>query len=386
MRVFLVVLDGVGVGWQPDSAAFGDEGADSLGHVMASQGLRLPELAKLGLHNITGTSFYKPEKAEGFFGRMMELSQGKDTTTGHWEMAGVVLETAFPTYPNGFPQEVLDEFTRRTGRGMLGNVVASGTEIIQTLGEEHVRTGKAIVYTSADSVFQIAAHESVIPLDELYHICRETRAMLTGPHAVGRVIARPFTGEAGSFRRTENRRDFSLEPPGGNLLDVLYDGCVKVTAIGKIMDIFAGRSISEWIHSHNNREGLEAILSCMQSREQGFFFANLVDFDMIYGHRNDAAGYARALQEVDGYVPRFRHAMGEDDVLIFTADHGVDPCFPGTDHTREHVPLLGWGKKLKAGVDVGTRHGYCDLGQTVAHLFGKSIEKGTSFAKDIKGE
>ncbi len=385
MRVFLVVLDGVGAGWQPDSAAFGDEGADSLGHVMASQGLSLPELGKLGLHNITGTSFYHPQQAEGFFGRMMELSQGKDTTTGHWEMAGIVSEQPFPTFPNGFPQEILDEFTRRTGRGVLGNVAASGTEIMDALGEEHMRTGKPIVYTSADSVFQIAAHEGVIPLDELYRICREARAMLTGPFAVGRVIARPFLGAPGAFRRTENRRDFSLEPPKGHLLDVLYEGCVKVTAIGKIMDIFAGRSISEWIHSHNNREGLDAILDCMRGTEQGFFFANLVDFDMIYGHRNDAAGYARALLEVDGYVAEFRKAMREDDILIFTADHGVDPCFPGTDHTREHVPLLGWGKRMKAGADLGTRHGFCDLGQTIASLFGMKIEKGISFAREIIG-
>ncbi len=386
MRVFLVVLDGVGIGWQPDSAAFGDEGADSLGHVTESQGLFLPELARLGLYNIAGTSFYKPVQAEGFFGRMAELSQGKDTTTGHWEMAGIVLDKPFPTYPHGFPPEIIGEFTRRTGRGVLGNIAASGTEIIAELGEEHLRTGKPIVYTSADSVFQIAAHEAVIPLEEQYRICREAREMLAGPHAVGRVIARPFLGEPGAFRRTENRRDFSLAPPKGHLLDVLFEGGVKVTAIGKIMDIFASRSISEWIHSHNNHEGLEAILSCMKSGGPGFYFANLVDFDMIYGHRNDAAGYAQALLEVDGYVAKFRRAMGEGDVLLFTADHGVDPCFPGTDHTREHVPLLGWGPKLNSGVDLGTRQGFCDLGQTVADLFSMSIEKGKSFAREIKGE
>jgi phosphopentomutase len=384
MRVFLVVLDGVGAGWQPDSAAYGDEGADTLGHVMQSQNLFLPELAKLGLYNIEGTSFYQPIAAEGNFGRMMERSRGKDTTTGHWEMAGIVLEKPFPTYPDGFPKDVIDAFTRITGRGVLGNCAASGTEIIVQLGAEHVRTGKPIVYTSADSVFQIAAHEQVIPLDELYHMCVEARRMLTGEHAVGRVIARPFTGVEGAFQRTENRRDFSLEPPDGHLLDKLYNGCVKVTAIGKIMDIFAGRSVSEWIHSHANTEGLAAILGCMQSREEGFFFANLVDFDMKYGHRNDAVGFASALSEVDSYIPKFRQAMRDDDVLMFTADHGVDPCFPGTDHTREHVPLLAWGKNWKHGVNLGTRQGFGDLGQTIAEMFNIQGNYGRSFFTDIK--
>jgi phosphopentomutase len=386
MRVFLVVLDGVGAGWQPDSVIFGDEGADTLGHVMQSQSLYLPELAKLGLYNIGGTSFYNPVSADGCFGKMMELSQGKDTTTGHWEMAGIVQGKPFPTYPDGFPQDVIDEFTRITGRGVLGNCAASGTEIIVQLGEEHMRTGKPIVYTSADSVFQIAAHEQVIPLDELYHICVESRQMLTGKHGVGRVIARPFTGEPGNFRRTENRRDFSLEPPKGHLLDKLYDGCIQVTAIGKIMDIFAGRSISIWNHSHGNTEGLDAILESMEGREEGFFFANLVDFDMKYGHRNDAVGFAAALTQVDGYVEKFRRAMRDTDVLMFTADHGVDPCYPGTDHTREHVPLLVWGKSLRQGVDLGTRRGFTDLGQTIAELFHIQVEYGKSFMNDIKGE
>ena len=385
MRVFLLVLDGVGAGWQPDSVSFGDEGADTLGHVMEKEGLYLPELAKLGLYNIPGTSFYKPIAAEGCFGRMKEQSRGKDTTTGHWEMAGVVLDKPFPTYPDGFPQQVIEEFTRITGRGVLGNCAASGTEIIRELGDEHVRTGKPIVYTSADSVFQIAAHEGVIPLEEQYHICVEARRMLTGEHAVGRVIARPFTGKSGAYTRTENRRDFSLEPPKGHLLDVLYEGCVKITAIGKIMDIFAGRSISEWIHSHNNTEGLEAVLGCMEGKDEGFFFANLVDFDMLYGHRNDSAGFGNALKEVDGYTARFRRAMRDSDVLFYTADHGVDPCYPGTDHTREHVPLLAWGRQLRQGVGLGTRHGFSDLGQTIAGLFGKKIQNGITFLSDIKG-
>lgn len=384
MRVFLAVLDGVGAGWQPDSACFGDEGADTLGHVIEAEGLYLPELAKLGLYNIQGTSFYKPVRCEGCFGRMEERSRGKDTTTGHWEMAGVVLDKPFPTYPDGFPKEVMDEFTRLTGREALGNCAASGTEIIQLLGAEHVRTGKPIVYTSADSVFQIAAHEGVIPLDELYRICVLSRRMLTGRHAVGRVIARPFEGEEGAYRRTENRRDFSLAPPQGNLMDLLYGNCVKITAIGKIMDIFAGRSVSEWIHSHNNTEGLDAILGCMRGESEGFFFANLVDFDMKYGHRNDTNGFAQALKEVDSYVPRFMAAMRDGDILIFTADHGVDPCYPGTDHTREHVPLLVWGGKLRQGADLGTRHGYGDLGQTVAELFGFTAGYGVSFLREIR--
>jgi phosphopentomutase len=385
MRVFLVVLDGVGAGWAPDAAEYGDVGADTLGHVMQAENLHLPEFAKLGLYNITGTSFYRPERAEGAFGKMMELSKGKDTTTGHWEMAGIVLDKPFPTYPNGFPKDVIDEFTRRTGRGVLGNCAASGTEIIKVLGAEHVRTGKPIVYTSADSVFQVAAHEEVIPLEELYHICREAREMLTGGHAVDRVIARPFIGEEGAYTRTENRRDFSLPPPKGHLLDRLYDGCVHVTAIGKILDIFAGRSMNEWIHSHNNTEGLDAILACMQGQAEGLFFANLVDFDMLYGHRNDAAGFASALMEVDGYIPKFRQAMRDGDVLFFTADHGCDPTSPSTDHNREYVPLLAWGKSLKQGVDLGVRHGFGDLGQTVADLFGIPAGFGQSFLGEIKG-
>lgn len=383
-RVFLVVLDGVGAGWQPDAAEYGDVGADTLGCVMRSRNLYLPEFAKLGLYNIGGTSFYRPEAAEGGFGKMMELSKGKDTTTGHWEMAGVMLEKPFPTYPHGFPKEVIDEFTRRTGRGVLGNYPASGTEIIKVLGEEHMKTGKPIVYTSADSVFQIAAHEGVIPLDELYHICVEARRMLTGQHAVNRVIARPFTGVPGSFARTENRRDFSLPPPEGHLLDRLYNGCVQVTAIGKIMDIYAGRSVSEWIHSHNNSEGLDAILDSIKGEANGFFFANLVDFDMKYGHRNDAGGFASALLEVDGYIPKFRQAMRDGDVLIFTADHGCDPCDPSTDHNREYVPLLVWGRRLRHGADLGTRRGFSDLGQTVAEIFGMKAEYGQSFLNDIR--
>jgi phosphopentomutase len=385
MRVFLVVLDGVGAGYAPDAADYGDVGADTLGGVIRDQHLYLPEFAKLGLYNIEGTSFYKPERAEGSFGKMMELSKGKDTTTGHWEMVGIVLEKPFPTFPNGFPKEVIDEFTRRTGRGVLGNCAASGTEIIKVLGAEHVRTGKPIVYTSADSVFQIAAHEQVIPLEELYRMCREAREMLTGAFDVDRVIARPFTGTEGAYVRTENRRDFSIAPPQGHLLDRLFEAGVKVTAIGKILDIFAGRSMSEWIHSHNNEEGLEAILGCMQGAAEGLFFANLVDFDMKYGHRNDVSGFASALREVDVYISKFRHAMREDDVLMFTADHGCDPCNPSTDHNREYVPLLVWGKSLKQGVDLGIRHGFSDLGQTVAEMFNIAANYGKSFLNDIKG-
>jgi phosphopentomutase len=386
MRVFLIVLDGAGAGWAPDAAEYGDVGADTLGNVMRSRNLYLPEFAKLGLYNIAGTSFYRPERAEGSFGKMMELSKGKDTTTGHWEMAGIVLEKPFPTFPEGFPKEVLSEFTRRTGKGVLGNYPASGTEIIRVLGPEHVRTGKPIVYTSADSVFQIAAHEGVIPLEELYRMCREARELLTGDYAVGRVIARPFTGVEGAYVRTENRRDFSLPPPKGHLLDRLYDACVPVTAIGKILDIFAGRSMNEWIHSHGNAEGLQAVLNCMKGEAEGFFFANLVDFDMKYGHRNDAEGFAAALSEVDRYLAEFRQAMREGDVLMFTADHGCDPTNPSTDHNREYVPLLVWGKSLRRGVDLGIRRGFVDLGQTVADLLGVPADFGKSFKNDIEGE
>lgn len=384
MRVFLVVLDGVGIGWSPDAAEYGDAGADTLGHVTAAESLYLPEFAKLGLYNIEGASFYNPEPADGCFGRMMEFSKGKDTTTGHWEMAGIVLEKPFPTYPDGFPGEVIDEFTRRTGRGVLGNRAASGTQIIQQLGAEHVRTGKPIVYTSADSVFQVAAHEQVIPPEELYRICREAREALSGGHAVSRVIARPFTGTEGAYTRTANRRDFSLPPPRGHLLDRLCENRVRVTAIGKIYDIFAGRSIDEWLHSHSNAEGLEAVLACMKSRAEGFFFANLVDFDMLYGHRNDTRGFAEALREVDGCIAKFRQAMRGDDVLLFTADHGCDPMSPSTDHNREYVPVLAWGRGLKRGADLGVRRGFGDLGQTVADLFGIQASFGKSFLYDIK--
>ncbi len=378
MRVFLVVLDGVGAGEQPDSARFGDAGADTLGHVLRATGVELPNLARLGLYNMPGTSFRDPRPCEGCYGLMTEVSQGKDTTTGHWEMAGIVTERPFPTYPDGFPPEVIDAFKAATGLDVLGNCAASGTEIIQSLGAEHVRTGWPIVYTSADSVFQIAAHEDVIPLERLYELCRTARGLLTGHHAVGRVIARPFEGEAGAFRRTDNRRDFSLEPPPGHLLDRLTAAGVKVTAIGKIQDIFAGRSIDEWLPTHSNAEGLAATQRCVEQGGDGFYFANLVDFDMIYGHRNDAPGFAAALKGVDDAIPAMLTAMKPDDALFFTADHGVDPCFAGTDHTREHAPLLAWGPDMRRGVDLGTRRGFMDLGQTIAERFGVPAGYGQS--------
>lgn len=384
MRIFLVVLDGVGAGEQPDSYLFGDAGADTLGHVLRETGVTLPNLARLGLYNMPGTSFEDPRPCEGCFGRLREVSQGKDTTTGHWEMAGIVTERPFPTYPDGFPPEVIDAFVHATGvAGVLGNCAASGTEIIERLGDEHVRTGMPIVYTSADSVFQIAAHEGVIPLERLYEMCRAARALLQGPHAVGRVIARPFEGGAGSYHRTANRRDFSLEPPKGHLLDVLTAAGVKVTAIGKIEDIFAGRSINQWLPTHSNAEGIAATLQCMQEGGDGFYFTNLVDFDMIYGHRNDAPGFATALKAVDDAVPAMLAALRAGDGLFFTADHGVDPCFPGTDHTREHVPLLAWGPDMRRGINLGIRQGYMDLGQTIADRFGVSIAQGQSMKTQL---
>lgn len=387
MRIFLVVLDGVGAGEQPDSRQFGDAGADTLGHVLRHTGVALPNLAQMGLYNMPGTSFEAPRPCQGCYGRMLELSQGKDTTTGHWEMAGIVTERPFPTYPDGFPPEVIDAFVQQTGvPGVLGNCAASGTEIIQRLGDEHVRSGNPIVYTSADSVFQIAAHEGIIPLERLYELCRAARALLQGPHAVGRVIARPFEGSSGAYRRTANRRDFSLEPPKGHLLDVLVAAAVKVTAIGKIEDIFAGRSIDQWLPTHSNAEGLAAVLRCMREGGDGFYFANLVDFDMIYGHRNDAAGFAEALKAVDDALPAMRAALAPGDALFFTADHGVDPCYPGTDHTREHVPLLAWGPDMRRGVNLGIRRGYMDLGQTIADSFGVSISRGQSMKLQLWGK
>jgi phosphopentomutase len=386
-RAILIVLDGVGAGENPDAAAYGDEGASSLEHcAQAIGGLELPNLGRIGLGNITPILGTPPEeRAAGAYGRMAEAAAGKDSTTGHWEMTGVVLRKPLPTYPDGFSPEVVEPFERAIGRKVIGNKAASGTEIIKELGEEHVRTGRPILYTSADSVFQVAAHQDVIPLEELYHICQIARSQLaSGEHAVGRVIARPFIGTPGHFTRTEHRRDFSLEPLGTTLLDVLKDAGKDVIGIGKIEDLFAGRGLTARDHTETNTEGMQATLDWLGKDFSGLLFVNLVEFDMLWGHRRDSQGYARALREVDAWFARVQQAMRPGDAIFFTADHGVDPTHKGTDHTREHVPLLAYGEPVRAGVDLGVRPTYADLGQTLAEAFRVGpLPAGTSFARSI---
>jgi len=369
-RVFLLVLDSVGCGALPDAAAYGDEGADTLGHVAAAVGgLRLPALERLGLGCLHAIEGVRPvADAGGVWGRMAEASRGKDTTTGHWEIAGVPLDEPFALFPDGFPDAILRPFERATGRGILGNRAASGTVIIEELGAEHVETGDLIVYTSADSVFQIAAHERVVPLEELYAACRAART-LCDEHRVARVIARPFVGEPGGFTRTYNRRDFSMAPPAPTLLDRLVGAGVEVTGVGKIEDIFAGRGITRSVHTSGNEDGMRSALELARTAGPGLVFANLIDFDMLYGHRNDARGYSRALERVDAFVPDLERALAPGDVVIVTADHGCDPTFPGTDHTREHVPLLAFGPGLRGG-PCGTRRTFADVAETVLALFG----------------
>jgi phosphopentomutase len=374
-RVVLIVLDGVGAGEAPDAAEYGDVGSNTLGNLARARGgLRLPNFQALGLGNLLEIEGVPPAAApRASFGRMRERSRGKDTTSGHWEIAGLVLETPFPTYPRGFPPEVIEPFARAIGRGVLGNKAASGTEIIRELGAEHRRTGKPIVYTSADSVFQVAAHEETIPVEELYRICEIARGLLTGAHAVGRVIARPFAGPEGAFARTERRHDFSLEPPGTTICDALVAAGIPVWGVGKIPDIFAGRGITRALGGKSNRECLAATLDGMRSLEHGLLFTNLVETDMLWGHRNDTAGYARALEEIDAAVPALLGALRPDDLLVFTADHGCDPTTPSTDHSREYAPLLLAGRLPGApaafGRDLGVRDTFADVAATVAaHL------------------
>ena len=381
-RIVWIVLDSVGIGAMPDAAAYGDEGSDTLGNIAQQRFLSLPALMRFGLANIRPLTGMAPvERPAGAYGRCTLASPGKDTTTGHWEMAGIILEKPFPVYPNGFPPDVMQAFEERIGRAALGNKAASGTEIIKELGEEHVRTGSPIVYTSADSVFQVAAHESVIPLQELYSICHTARAILRGPHEVGRVIARPFTGEAGHFIRTANRKDFAVPPPMGMLLDRLAKGGTAVYGIGKISDIFLGRGIAKSVKTKDNADGMARTIAAMDEQERGLIFVNLVDFDQLYGHRNDVEGYASALEAVDKWLPCL--PLKNDDLLILTADHGCDPTTPSTDHSREYTPLLVYGDRVKAAVNLGTRKSLADIGQTVAANFGASIAAGTSFLNDI---
>ena len=371
-RAILIVLDSVGVGELPDAPDYGDTGSNTLGNIVKSSGgIRLPNMTNMGLGKIDGIDYLPvPGDISGSYGRMAEVSKGKDTITGHWEIAGIQLEYPFPTYPNGFSREILEKFEQLSGRGILGNCVASGTEIIKEYGEEHMRTGKLIVYTSADSVFQIAAHEEIVPLEELYRICRIARDMLQGENMVGRVIARPFTGMPGSFSRTVNRRDFSAEPTADTILDKLQQKGLDVIAVGKIEDIFSGKGITLAEHTKSNMNGVDITLKYMKEDNKGIIFTNLVDFDMVFGHRNNVEGYRQALEEFDARLPEIVAAMREGDLLIITADHGCDPTTPSTDHSREHVPLLVYGRNVKQDVNLGTRKTFADLASTIADTFG----------------
>ncbi len=383
-RVIWIVLDSVGIGEMPDAAAYGDVGSDTLGNIARRRTLRLPNMTRLGLGNIKPLAHVDAAaQPTAAFGRCALASPGKDTTTGHWEMVGIHLAKPFPLYPHGFPPEIMQEFERRIGRGTLGNCAASGTEIIKELGEEHLRTGKPIVYTSADSVFQVAAHEEVIPLWELYKICETARAILRGPYEVGRVIARPFIGQPGNFSRTPNRKDYAVPPPKGMLLDQLDANKVPVYSVGKIFDVFLGRGIGGHEKSKNNADGMAKTLDAMDELERGLLFVNLVDFDQLYGHRNDVEGYARALEEFDAWLPSLYGKLAEDDLVILTADHGCDPTTPSTDHSREYVPLLAYRPRKAEGVNLGVRSTLSDIGQTVAENFGTKISEGASFLEAI---
>ncbi|MGC2332333.1 MAG: phosphopentomutase [Candidatus Acidiferrales bacterium] len=385
-RVIWIVLDSVGIGELPDAAEYGDVGRDTLGHIARSRTLLLPNLVRLGLANIKPlANLTPPAHAAGYFAKSATVSPGKDTTTGHWEMAGIWLDQAFPVYPHGFPKELIAEFERRIGRRTLGNKPASGTEIIKELGEENVRTGWPIVYTSGDSVFQIAAHEDVIPIAELYRECEIARALLDGPNRVGRVIARPFTGAVGNFRRTERRHDYAVEPPRPMLLDVLADRGVPVFGVGKIHDIYNGRGVKDYVTTKNNADGMAKISEALTRRASGLIFANLVDFDMLYGHRKDVEGFARSLEEFDAMLGPFIDGMRASDLLLVTADHGCDPdpVNPTTDHSREYVPILACSSGAAGGANLGIRSTLADMGQTVAENFGGTIPHGTSFLGEI---
>ena len=388
-RTALIVLDGIGVGELPDAGRFGDEGSNTLRNTaLAVGGLNLPHLGRLGLGHILDLPGVPPDPAPiGCFGRMAEQAAGKDTTTGHWELAGVILDRPFPVYPNGFPREVIDAFTAAIGRGVLGNKPASGTAIIDELGEEHMRTGKPIVYTSADSVFQIAAHEEIIPVEQLYEMCQIAREILQGEHAVGRVIARPFVGQPGNFQRTARRKDFSLPPPRPTVLDRLVAAGVPVFSVGKIEDIFAGQGITAGQRTKNNMETVDGVISRLRT-EAGpcLVFANCIDFDMLYGHRNDPEGMARALAEFDARVPEILDSLRPGDLLIVVGDHGNDPTTPSTDHSREYTPLLCYSHNGRAGVSLGTRATFADVAATLAEYFAvEPPEAGTSFLKDVLG-
>jgi len=386
-RVVWIVLDSVGIGALPDAADYGDVGRNTLGHIAESRPLKIPNLVRLGLANIALLKHLPPAAAPiGAFGKGVTRSPGKDTTTGHWEMAGIWLDQAFPTYPHGFPREVIDAFDKQIGRGTIGNKPASGTEIIKELGEEHVRTGKPIVYTSGDSVFQIATHEDVIPIAELYRMCEIARKLLDGPNRVGRVIARPFTGAIGHFVRTPRRHDYAVDPPKPMLMDVLRERSVPVFGIGKIHDIYNGRGVEEYIVTKSNSDGMEKLTAAVRERKRGLIFCNLVDFDMLYGHRKDVEGFAKSLEEFDGLLDGFLPLLAGSDLLMITADHGCDPDlrWETTDHSREYVPILAYSPKSGAGVNLGVRETLADMGQTIAENFGATIPHGASFLGEVR--
>jgi phosphopentomutase len=385
-RILLIVLDGAGIGAMPDAPEWGDAGSDTFGHILESREVRLPNLQRYGLGNIRPLAQLPPlQNPVGSYGRCALRSNGKDTTTGHWEMAGIILEHAFPTYPKGFPTAVIDRFVREADvPGILGNIPASGTEIIKVLGEEHVETRKPIVYTSADSVFQIAAHEEVIPLERLYEMCEIARRILDGEHKVGRVIARPFLGQPGAFYRTENRHDYAVPPPRENLLPALAEADLDVVCIGKIASIYDSIGVTSDLTAKNNEQSIVQTLAALNDRTRGLIFSNLVDFDMLYGHRRDTEGYAKALEHFDARLPEIEAAMRDDDVMMITADHGNDPTFPGSDHTREYAPLLVYGKSARRGVNLGTRDSLADIGQTIAANFNLRLAAGTSFLGELQ--
>ena len=383
-RIVLIVLDSAGIGEMPDAADWGDAGTDTIGHVTAVENPQLPELRKLGLGNIRQFPNLPPvDKPEGAFGKAAILSNGKDTTVGHWEIAGLITAQPFPTYPNGFPDRILEPFKKAIGRDALGNKTASGTEIIKEFGAEHIQSGSPIIYTSADSVFQVAAHERIISLEELYRICEIARAILQREDRVARVIARPFIGEPGRFQRTGNRKDFAIPPPEKTLLDLLKEAGLAVVGIGKIPSIFDFRGFTAQIEAHDNASVTDQTIQALNRAPEGLIFANLGDFDMLWGHRRDSEGYAKALEYFDHRIPDIRRAMQEGDFLIITADHGCDPTAHGSDHTREYVPILVYSGDLKGGVNLGLRSTLADMGQTVANNFGLRLPIGTSFLSEL---
>jgi phosphopentomutase len=385
-RTFWIVLDSVGIGELPDAADYEDVGRNTLGHIAESRPLEIPTLVQLGLANITPLKYQTPPAtALGAYGKGATRSPGKDTTTGHWEMAGVWLDQAFPVYKKGFPRDLIEEFEKQIGRKTIGNKPASGTEIIKELGDEHVRTGKPIVYTSGDSVFQIAAHEDVIPIAELYRMCELARKLLAGPHRVGRVIARPFTGTPGNFVRTARRHDYAVDPPKPMLMDVLGERKVRVFGIGKIHDIYNGRGVEEYVTTKNNADGMVKLTAALTEQKNGLVFCNLVDFDMLYGHRKDVEGFAKSLEEFDRLLADFLPLLGAADMLMITADHGCDPDprWATTDHSREYVPILAYSPVGGGGVNLGVRETLADMGQTIAENFGASIAHGKSFLSEL---